>query len=134
MLHNLYAEAEQNEIDVIYYPMKGLTAIAAPCTDGYIIGMDVDRLDTTAHETVCLAHEIGHCRTGSFYNINSAYDVVGRHEARANAWAFKKLIPISDLKELLKLGITEIWEIAEYFEVTDEFTYKALTYYGLITK
>ncbi len=132
MLQELYKEAERNNIEVIYHPMNSLTAIASPCDSGYVIGMDVDRLKTTAHETVCLAHEMGHCQTGSFYNLASKYDAIGRHEARANAWAYKRLIPPCELKELSKLGIKETWEIAEYFGVTDEFVHKALRYYGII--
>ncbi len=132
MLKELYKEAQQSNIEVVYFPMESLTAIASPCRNGYVIGIDADRLSTSAHETVCLAHEMGHCKTGSFYNLNSKFDCIGRHEARANAWAYKRLIPYNELGELCELGIREVWEIADYFGVTDEFAHKALCYYGVI--
>lgn len=131
VLNELYSEAECRRIDVFYFPMQVVTAISAPLNSGYVIGIDVDKLQTIAHETVCLAHELGHCVTDSFYNINSDFDLVSRHEARADAWAFRRLMPRSELQKLLEVGFREVWEIAEYFDVTDEFVHKALVYYDL---
>ena len=39
------------------------------------------------------------------------------------------LIPHSDLKAAVLRGITEIWELAEYFDVPCEFMQKAAEYW-----
>ena len=63
-LQGLYETADGLGLQICYFPMEQLTAISTP--DGFI-GMDVDKLEDSARETVCLAHEMGHCLTGSFF-------------------------------------------------------------------
>ncbi len=91
--------------------------------------MDPFQIETVAEEKVHLAHELGHCETGSFYNIYSSLDIREKQERRADGWAVLKLMPFCDFKNALSLGFTEIWELAEYFEVTEEFVLKAIKYY-----
>ena len=76
-----------------------------------------------------LAHELGHCETGAFYTPYSPLNVRGRHECRADRWAASKLVPPLELKKALSLGIVELWELAEYFDVTEEFMEKTMQIY-----
>ena len=76
-----------------------------------------------------LAHELGHCVTGSFYNRYAALDVRRRHENRADKWAVKKLLTAEALDEAVAEGYTEMWELAERFGVTQEFMEKAVCWY-----
>lgn len=80
-------------------------------------------------ERVHIAHELGHCETGSFYNVYSLLDIRQKYENRADAWAIKKLIPKDELDTIINMRIVDYWDLAEYFNVTDEFMYKAITYY-----
>ena len=66
-----------------------------------------------ADETVKLAHEMGHCATGSFYN----------------RWAYRRLIPPEALEEAFRRGLREPWELAKHFNVTEPFLRGALEYY-----
>ena len=52
-----------------------------------------------------------------------------RHENRADKWAISTLIPVEDLDEAVAQGCTEIWELAERFQVTEEFMRKTVCYY-----
>lgn len=76
------------------------------------------------------AHELGHCIKGAFYNIYSPYDVISRHEARADRWAIEELIPNNELVEQLKQNVDSIYALAQYFEVSEDFMKKACRYYG----
>ncbi len=125
-LLDLYNEAEEKYIDVDYFPTRSLVSFS---TSENLIAIDVDKLESNREEKVHLAHEMGHCVTGSFYNIYSPLDIRQRHENRADRWAIKRLIPRKHLIEAFKEGITEIWELAEYFEVTEGFMRKAIEYY-----
>ena len=80
-------------------------------------------------EKVKLAHELGHCETGSFYNRWAMLDVRQKHENRADKWAIRKLVPESDLDRALRDGHTELWDLAEQFGVTEDFMQKAVWYY-----
>ena len=75
-----------------------------------------------------LAHELGHCETGAFYNEYSKFDIRAKHERRANKWAIKKLIPEDELKEACTFCYNR-YELAEHFGVTEDFMQKALDYY-----
>ena len=67
--------------------------------------------------------------TGSFYNKYAACDVRKKHENRADKWAIEKLIPEDELNEAFSCGYTEQWELAEFFDVSEDFMHKALHWY-----
>lgn len=76
-----------------------------------------------------LAHEAGHCETGAFYTPKTL-NLRSRCEYRADKWAIKKLIPRDELIEIFEKGMTNIWQVAEHFEVTEDFAKKACKFYG----
>ena len=86
-------------------------------------------LGPLAQETVCLAHELGHCETGSFYNQYAALDVRQRHENRADKWAIQHLIPVEDLDEAVVEGCEDIPALSEHFCVTEDLMRKAVCWY-----
>lgn len=95
--------------------------------DRCYIGIDSHLSET--HEKECLAHELGHCEYGGFYNRYSHFDIRAKAERRADKWAFSKLVPYGRIMEAVKHGITETWELAEHFDVSNEFMQRALEYY-----
>ena len=93
------------------------------------IGIDPFEIETEAEERVHLAHEIGHCETGSFYNAYSDFDIHEKHELRADCWAASRLVPAQELICALKCGVVELWALAELFDVTEDFMQKAINIY-----
>lgn len=127
---DLYDLAEQNGTTIECFELPQTMSTSVMFADGTtFIGIDPFSIETTAEERVHIAHELGHCKTGSFYNIHSNYDIRERHEHKANAWAIRYLIPIDELNAAAEHGIFETWDLAEHFGVTDDFMYKALDYY-----
>lgn len=105
---------------------------AMSCTGVCYIGMDPFQIETSAQERVHLAHELGHCKTGSFYNVYSALDVREKQEKKADRWAVMQLVPAAELREAFSSGVVEVWELAEYFDVTEDFIRKAIEIYKLM--
>lgn len=129
VLH-LYELANEQNIEVIQYPMEENGSMSIMLEDGTcFIGIDGSIRDGDIQERVHLSHELGHCVTGSFYNIYAAIDHRQRHENRADKWAIRELIPVEDLDEAVANGCTELWELAEWFGVTEQFIKKAVCYY-----
>lgn len=124
-LQRLYETADGLGLQICYFPMGRATAVSTP--DGFI-GMDVDKLEDSAGELACLAHEMGHCLTGSFYTLESDRCQRQRCEERADRWAMETLVPLNDLKRALEMGLRH-HELAELFGVTEEFLEKCLWYY-----
>lgn len=126
----LYDLAGEHSIPVYWFDLYTAESLSVMQEDGsYAIAMDPWRMPTLADEKVKLAHELGHCETGSFYNRWAACDVRQKHELRANRWAYEKLVPEDELWEAMRRGYRELWELAEYFDVTEEFLRGALAYY-----
>lgn len=89
----------------------------------------IDQRLNVQQEREALAHELGHCEYGGFYNRYSKYDIRAKAERRADKWAFARLVPYGRLMQAVRHGITEVWELAELFNVSCEFMHRAIAYY-----
>jgi len=129
-IQDLYDLAKQQNIEVLSHPMPGNGSMSVMLEDSRcFVGMDESVRDGGVQERVHLSHELGHCVTGSFYNIYAAIDYRQRHENRANKWAIQALIPVEELDDAIAEGYTEVWELAERFQVTEDFVRKAVCFY-----
>lgn len=127
---NLYDFAQQQNIEVLNVSLPQTESMSVMLENGRcFIGMDDSVRDGGVQERVHLSHELGHCVTGSFYNIHAAIDYRQRHENRANKWAIQALIPVEELDDAIAEGCTEVWELAERFQVTEEFIRRAVCLY-----
>ena len=128
-LNALYSQAEEQNIPVYRFPMPGCESMSVQMPDGACaIGLDTAPFPQSS-ERVHLGHELGHCLTGSFYNIYAAADLRERHENRADKWAIRRLIPVDKLDDAIASGHTELWDLADFFGVTEPFLKKALCLY-----
>ena len=128
-LKSLYRLAEKRNIEIINLPLPETASMSIELQDACYIGIDNAVLDTSAEERTHLAHELGHCITGSFYNRHTQFDIRQRHENRADKWAVRRLIPKTDLDEAIAAGYTELWELADFFGVTEDLIKKAVCLY-----
>ena len=129
-LQEFYHLAEQQNIVVDHFALGKREALSLMDLSGdCFIAIDPGKLTGEADERNKLAHELGHCCTGSFYNRYSDYDCRQRHENRADKWAIRQLIPAKALDDAIALGCTELWELAEYFQVPETFLKKAVCYH-----
>lgn len=126
----LYQVASREHIPIIPLdiPENGSMCIQTP-EHHYYIGIDNQVLEDEASKRVHIAHELGHCMTGAFYNRWAALDIRQKHENRADRWAVERTIPKVDLDMAIDDGHTEIWDLAEYFGVTEDFMRKAVCWY-----
>lgn len=93
------------------------------------IFIDRSRMDNHAEELSSLLHESGHFATGTTHHLYSPFDLVERHEYRANKWAVQRALSAEELDEAVATGHTELWDLAEYFGVTEDFMRQAVCWY-----
>ena len=124
----LYRIAERDGVTVERFLLEKNKSVSLLLGKRLYVGLDGKI--TGADEKVCLAHELGHCETMSFYNMYSPLDVRGKHERRADIWAIKKLIPRTRYFWALRHGYDNVYLLAEYFGVTPEFALKTAEYYS----
>lgn len=123
----LYDLAAENNIQIDHRRIKTMIAFSIPGS----IAIDLSQLQTLAETKVCLSHELGHEFKNAFYNLRNTFETRERQEERANRWAIHNLLPVSDLKCAVESGITEVWELAEHFDVTEDFIRDALRLYTM---
>lgn len=129
-LQEIYHIAEQENIVVDRLALSRREALSIMDSNGdCFVVIDPHKVRNEIDERSKLAHELGHCVTGAFYNQHSNYDCRQRHENRADKWAVTQLIPIDQLDDAIAAGYTEIWELADHFGVTEDFVKKAVCYY-----
>ena len=126
-LSDLYKRAEAERIEIDDFRMREVVAVSFP--ENWI-AIDKKKIRTRKEEKVILAHELGHCETGSFYDPQSSCFTRQKHENRANARAYEMLIPYAELQRAVKSGNTETWQLAEYFDVPCRFMREAMEYWA----
>ena len=127
-LTTLYDIASQDNIPVFSLDMNACESISLLESGNCYIAIDPFKIKSVSDEKVKLAHELGHCETGAFYNKYAVCDIRAKHENRADKWAIKKLIPKDELKKACSF-CNNRWELSEHFGVTEDFMQKALDFY-----
>lgn len=129
-LQEIYHKADQENIVVDRFALSKREALSIMDEDGSCyIAIDPGKIVDESDERTKLSHEVGHCVTGAFYNQYSKYDCRRRHENRADKWAIHYLIDVDDLDQAVADGCVELWQLAERFEVTEQFMKKAICFY-----
>lgn len=95
----------------------------------YAIFLDFTQIHTVRELKGVCSHELGHVSTGALHKVYSPYETVERSEYRANRWAAEHFLPVEEFKEAFAAGYTEIWQLAEYFDLPEQDVNNALTYW-----
>lgn len=125
---DFHAIAESNGVEVVSFRLPAVESMSTEIDGKCFIAMDNSRHHTEAEEQACIGHELGHCLYGGFYTRTTPYDVVERHEVRADRWYIRRAIPRKTLFRLLGEGY-DAWEIAEQLNTTEEYVRRAYYYY-----
>ena len=128
-LDELYERAERDGIEVIGYRLPQTRAVSLFQGGKCVIGIDNSRVYSKAEEKTMLAHEMGHCETGAFYNEHSPLSLSGKCERRANEWAILNCVPYGELISAYRDGARTHFELAEHFGVSERLIQRAIEYY-----
>lgn len=126
-LEELYEIAESENIDIYAAALPLTQSMSFMDNDlNCYIGIDYNLIHSNADEKRKLAHEIGHCIKGAFYNRYSKLDIISKHEYSADKWACEKLLPKEEMQSAFENGYVEVWQLAEYFDVPEGLVKKAI--------
>ena len=126
---DFYEYCKEQNVDVI--PFDGCPQPGATIRDGcdYAVFLDFTKIRSTRLlRGICL-HEMGHVATGALHKVDSPFETVGRSEHRANRWMAEHYLKEEDFREAFREGYTEIWQLAEYFDLPEQDIKAALTYW-----
>ncbi len=128
-LSDFYTYCKKNSVEVI--PYNGAPAAGATIRDGdlYAIFLDFMKIRSTRQLRGTAMHELGHAATGALHKVSSQYEMVERSEYRASRWAAEHCLTEADFREAFSSGYTELWQLAEYFDLPEQDIKNALTYW-----
>ena len=129
-LKDFYDYCRQNRVDVI--PFCGMPAPGATIGDRgkYAVFLDFSQLPTTRQLRGVCCHEMSHIATGALHKVSSPYELVERSEYRANRYTAQHYLTERAFREAFAAGYTELWQLAEYFELPEQDIKSALTYWS----
>lgn len=110
---------EQSKAVTIWLRSEGVTGVF----------LDRGRIETAADEAVTLLHEGGHCATGTTHTIVSPSDLISKHEYKAEKWAVQDAVSQEELDTARRAGYREIYELADFFNLTEDFMRKVVCWY-----
>ena len=128
-ISDFYNYCKAHQVDVI--PYLGCPQPGATVRDQgyYAVFLDFSKIRSTRLLRGVCCHELGHAATGALHKVDSPFEMVERSEYRANRWAAETFMTESDFREAFAAGCTELWQLAEYFDMPEEDVSKALTYW-----
>ena len=129
-LAQFYDFCKENKVDVIPYdgcPQPGATIYDR---GQYAIFLDFTKIQSTRLLRGICCHEMSHVATGALHKAGSPYELVERSEYRANRHTAQTVLTKEAFRQAFRAGCTELWELAEYFELPEEDIKNALTYWS----
>ena len=117
-------------MDVI--PYFGMPQPGATLRDGsyYAVFLDFSKILTTRLLKGVCCHELGHIATGALHKVDSPYELVERSEYRANRYMAQAFLTEDAFRDAFQAGYTELWQLAEYFDLPEQDIKNALTYWS----
>lgn len=128
-LSDFYDYCKENDVDII--PYAGCPQPGATVRDGSFYGvfLDFSRIHSTRLLRGICCHEMGHAATGALHKVDSPYELVERSEYRANRWIAEHFLSEDAFRTAFADGCTELWQLAEYFDLPEQDVKKALLYW-----
>lgn len=129
-LSHFYDYCRKNRVDVI--PYCGIPQPGATVRDQgqYAVFLDFSQIRSTRLLRGVCCHELSHVATGALHKVASPFELVERSEYRANRYAAQHFMTQEDFRQAFQAGYTELWQLAEYFDLPEADVKKALTYWS----
>lgn len=128
-LSNFYEICKENQVDVIPYPGCPCPGVTIRDEEYYAVFLDFSKIHSTRLLRGICYHELGHVATGALHKVDSPYELVERSEYRANRWSAQQYLNEDAFRGAFAAGCTELWQLAEYFDLPESQVSSALTYW-----
>lgn len=127
---DMYKIAENEHINILNYKWNSSKAKIFEIDNDYYIGINNNNINNSIEEKQILAEELGHYYCNAMYNIYTDKTLIKKCEYRALKWAYSVLVPLKKLQQKINDGLTNAYDLADYFEVDYEYMYNCLNFYN----
>lgn len=129
-LKHVYDTIESNDIQVFPCDIKDVKSVSIEVDKRYGIFINYNEIENSDEEFLVATHEYGHCKSGSTHPLYSPFDIVARHEYRADRKAVIDFLPIEQVKNAIEHGCRTPFEFSEFLEVPEAFVIKVFKHYN----
>lgn len=127
---DFYSYCRSHNVDVIPFDRLPAEATTVRYHGMYAVGLNFRRLQTVRQICTAMLHESGHLHTGALHKVDSPFQLVEQSEHRADADAIRRCLPVSEIQQAMRNGYTEAWQLADYFDLDEDYIKKALHYWS----
>lgn len=129
-ISDFYSYCKEHQVDII--PYNGCPQAGATVRDGgfYAVFLDFTKIHSTRVLRGVCCHELGHAATGALHKVDSPFELVERSEYRAARWVAENCLTEEMFREAFREGYTELWQLADYFDLPESSIETALTYWS----
>ena len=123
-------EYDLNDIDVVPLKLTIDKSCCIECCGHCFIGIDTERIESVAELRSLLLHEAGHIREDALYCNDDTKQVKRHNEFLAIRWAIRSAVPFDKYIDAIRDGVRDIYQLAEYFNITIDSATKTVDYYN----
>lgn len=128
-ISDFYNYCTQHNVAVIPFDRCPQPGATVRDQDFYAVFLDFTKIRSTRLLRGVCYHELGHLATGALHKVDSPYELVERSEHRANRWAAEHYLTKEAFLQAFRQGCTEVWQLADYFELPESDIRSALRYW-----
>ena len=125
IFEELLIEAQENGIAVLELPLKS--------SDGRNKGNRIairKNIPTLREKKCVLAEELGHYQLTVGNILNQEIAENRKQEYKARVWGYNKLVGLEGIISAFKNKCTNLYEVAEFLDVTEEFLINSIHHYN----
>ena len=131
-IDKVYERIQDNGIKIFHHGIPGVKSVSVEANNNYGIFINHNEIENPDEEFLVVAHEYGHCMTGSTHPPYSPLDIIIRHEYSADRKAILDFLPIDRIRDAMQNGCKTIYEFSEYLDVPEPFVIKAFEHYAVM--
>ena len=128
-LSEVYQDAERQKAAIYSWEIGFADAATIEIGGNYAIFIDLRKCRSLNDYAWKLAHEVSHCATGCTHKLSSGFDLIEKHEYKANRRQIETYLPVEDLRAAARKGLREAWEIADELNVPQYAVEQAVHYW-----
>lgn len=128
-INEVYKRISDAGIKLFSYNIPNTKAATIETGNKYGIFMNYNEIKDSDEEFCVAAHEYGHCKSGTTHKLNSDFDIIERHEYRADRQSILEFLPIEMIQKALNKGCIHTYEFAEYLGMPEDFVRLAFKHY-----
>lgn len=132
-IENVYKKIHDNDIKIFHRGISGVKSVSIEVNNKYGIFINHKEIADSDEEFCVAAHEYGHCMSGSTHPLYSPFDVISRHEYRADRKAILDFLPIETIKKAIDYGCRTPYEFSAYLDIPEAFIIKAFEHYNAMS-